>query len=47
MVLTKQISIKSMTYNGPEYFVGSGATIDLFILLMSACISYVNRHKMA
>lgn len=28
------------TYNGPEYFVGSGATIDLFILLIRACISF-------
>jgi hypothetical protein len=27
------------TYKAPEYLVGSGATIDLFILLISACIS--------
>lgn len=28
-----------MTHNAPEYFVGRGATIDLFILLISACMS--------
>jgi hypothetical protein len=27
------------TYNAPEYMVGRGATIDLFILLIRACIS--------
>ena len=30
---------KQQTYKAPEYLVGSGATIDLFILLISACIS--------
>lgn len=30
---------RKRTYKAPEYFVGSGATIDLFILLISACIS--------
>ena len=27
------------THNAPEYMVGRGATIDLFILLIRACIS--------
>lgn len=30
------------TYKAPEYLVGSGATIDLFILLIRACISCSN-----
>lgn len=29
----------NMTYNGPVYMVGSGDTIDLFILLIRPCIS--------
>lgn len=33
------------TYKAPEYLVGSGATIDLFILLMSACISCARDRK--
>lgn len=28
------------THNAPEYMAGSGATMDLFILLIRACISY-------
>lgn len=37
---------KEKTYNAPEYFVGSGATMDLFILFISACISCSMKYKM-
>lgn len=34
---------EEFTHNGPEYMVGSGETIDLFILLIRPCISYSQR----
>lgn len=34
-----------MTHNAPVYLVGSGATIDLFILLISACMSWPRNQK--
>lgn len=32
---------RGVTYNAPEYTVGRGATIDLFILLIRACMSCI------
>lgn len=31
--------VENRTYNAPEYELGRGATIDLLILFISACIS--------
>lgn len=44
---SKEIKItrKQKTYKEPEYTVGSGATNDLFILLISACISCSNKRR--
>lgn len=37
---------KESTYNAPVYFVGRGATIDLLILVISACISCSRNMKL-
>jgi len=36
---------RTKTYNAPEYFVGNGATMDLLILLIRACISCLKQLK--
>jgi hypothetical protein len=33
------IGVQGEAYNAPEYKVGRGATTDLFILFISACMS--------
>lgn len=37
--------MKWMTHKALEYIVGSGATIDLFILLINACMSCSDEDK--
>jgi hypothetical protein len=43
--LTAVTDARIRTYNELEYFVGSGATTDLLILIINACISYSKKLK--